>query len=60
MKISEFLCYATHILREINFEDSRSPESAILTQVETLNFDDYEFLHFLKAEMYQINIIQSP
>ena len=58
MEIWEF--FTTLILREINFEDSRSPESAILTQVETLNFDDYEFLHFLKAEMYQINIIQSP
>ena len=50
----------TQILREINFEDSRSAKSAILTHLEALNFDFYEFLHFLKAEIYQINKIQSP
>ena len=38
-----------HILREINFEDSKSAKSAILTHLEALNFDFYEFLHFLKA-----------
>ena len=47
----------TQILREINFGDSRSAKSAILTHLETLNFDLYEFLHFLKAETYQINTI---
>ena len=40
----------TQILHEINFGDSRSPKSAILPHLETLNFDFYEFLHFLKAE----------
>ena len=41
----------TDILREINFKDSRSAKSAILTHLEALNFDLYEFLHFLKAEI---------
>ena len=49
----------TQILREINFGDSRSAKSAILTHLEALNFDFNEFLHFLKAEFYQINQIQS-
>ena len=44
-----------HILREINFEDSWSVKSAILTHLEALNFDFYEFFHFLKADIYQIN-----
>ena len=43
----------TQILREITFGDSRSAKSAILTHLEALNFDLYEFLHFLKTEMYQ-------
>ena len=46
---------ATHILREINFWDSRSAKSAILTHLEALNFDFHGFLHFLKAEIYQMN-----
>ena len=41
------------ILREINFEDIRSAKSAILPYLEALNFDLYEFLHFLKAENEQ-------
>ena len=51
---------ATQILREINFEDSRSSKSAILTHLEDLDFDIYEFVHFLEAEIYQINNFQSP
>ena len=51
---------ATHILREINFWDSRSAKSAILTHLEALNFDFHGFLHFLKAEIYQIDHFQSP
>ena len=39
------------ILREINFEDSRSAQLAILPHLEALNFDFCEFLHFLKAEI---------
>ena len=35
----------THILREINYEYI-STTSAILSQLEALNFDFYEFLHF--------------
>ena len=41
----------TQILREINFRDSESPKSTILTHLEALNFDFYEFLHILKAEI---------
>ena len=47
------------ILREINFGDSKSAKSAILTHLEDLNFDFYEFLHFLKAENDQIRKFQS-
>ena len=50
----------TQILREINFEDSRSAKSTIFTHLEALNFDFYHFLHFLEAESYQIINIQSP
>ena len=50
----------TNNLHEINFRDSRSAKSAILTDLENLNFDICEFLHFLKAVTYQINKIQSP
>ena len=39
----------TQILREIKFGDSRSAKSAILTHLEALNWDFYDFLHFLKA-----------
>ena len=48
------------ILREINFGDSRSTKAAILTHLEALNFASYEFLHFLKAEIYLISEFQSP
>ena len=48
------------ILREINFGDSRSTESAIVTYFEALNIVFYECLHFLKAEIYQIDKIRSP
>ena len=41
------------ILRESNFEDSRSAKSAVLTHLEALNFDFYGFLHFLKTVIYQ-------
>ena len=49
----------TQILREINFGGSRSAKSAIITYLQALNFDFHGFLHFLKAEIYQINQIQS-
>ena len=41
------------ILHEINFEDSKSAKSAILTQLEALNFDFYDFLHVLNTEIDQ-------
>ena len=49
----------THILREINFGDSRSTKSSSLTFLEAL-IEFHEFLHFFKAEIYQINKTQSP
>ena len=48
----------TQILREINLRDSRRAKCAILTHLEALDFHFYEFLHFLKAEIDQINKIQ--
>ena len=48
----------TQILREINFGDSRSAKSAILTNLEVLNFAFYQILHFLKDEINQIDKIQ--
>ena len=50
--------FVTEILREINFGDSRSAKSVILTHVVALNFDLYEFLHVLNA-VYRIIKIQS-
>ena len=50
----------TQVLREINFGDFRSAKFAILTHLQALNFDFMIFLHFLKAENYQINKIQNP
>ena len=43
------------MLCEINFGHSRSTKSAILTHSEAVNLVLHEFLHFLKAEIYQIN-----
>ena len=51
---------STQILRDIYFGESRSSTTAILTYSEALNFDFfYQFLHILKAEIDQINKIQS-
>ena len=41
----------TQILRQINFGDSWNATYAISTNLEALNFELYEFLHFLKAEI---------
>ena len=38
-----------------NVKSLSRAKSAILTHFESLNFDFYEFLHFLQAEIYQIN-----
>ena len=46
-------------LQKIDFEDSRSAKSTTLTQLEALNFDSFEFLHFLKADFHQINQFQN-
>ena len=45
-KVWVFSQTVTQILREINFGDPRSGKYAILTHLETLNFDFYAFLHF--------------
>ena len=50
----------SQILREIIFGDYRSAKSAILTHFEALNFDFYEVVHFLKAEICQKLKIQVP
>ena len=47
------------ILREINFWDSRIAECHFST-FRGSEFLFYEFLHFLKAEIYQMTKIQSP
>ena len=41
------------------FGDFRGAKSAILTHLEALNCDSYEFCTFLKAEIYHINHLQS-
>ena len=46
------------ILRETNFGDSRSSKIAIFAILGALNFDFYEFLHVLKAGIYQISKIK--
>ena len=48
------------ILREINFEESRSSKTAILGILEALNFDFYKFLHFLKAEIIKLTKFRAP
>ena len=48
----------TQILREIKVGEARVSKSAILTHLESLQFDFfYEFLHILKAQIYQIGNI---
>ena len=42
-----------HILREINFGESRSAKPAIVTHFEPLIFYFYAFLYLLKAEICQ-------
>ena len=46
----------TQILREINFRDSRSANYAILSHLEAINVDFWEFLHFVKPENDQKKI----
>ena len=58
-KFHSFSFSITQILREIYFEDFRNAKSAILSHLEALNFDLYEFLDFFESEIYQIDKIQS-
>ena len=53
-----FVCII-QILREINFEDFWSAKSANVTHLEALKLDFYEFLYFLKTEIYHMNKIHS-
>ena len=56
-------CYdfsISQILRKINIEDFRSAKSAILTHLEALNLDIYDFMHFKNTEIYQIKKSKSP
>ena len=47
------------ITRETKVGDHRGPQTAVLTHLEALNLDFDEFLHFLEADVYQLNKIQS-
>ena len=47
------------ILREIKVSEFKISKCTILAHSVSVNFDFNEFLHFLKAEFYQINQIQS-
>ena len=53
----QYFCI-TQILCEISFENCRSAKSASSTYLEALNYNFHEFLHFLKAKIYQINKVQ--
>ena len=44
---------ATHILREINLVNLECQKLSFLTGLGALNFHFSEFVHFLKAEIYQ-------
>ena len=50
----------TQILREIKVGVSRVSKSAILRIAEALKYEFYEFLHFLKTEIYQVDKVQGP
>ena len=50
----------TQILREINIGDSGNAKSAISTHFKALNFDFYEFLHFLNAEIATSTKFRAP
>jgi len=45
---------------EINFEDSSSAKSAILTLFKALNFDFHDYLHFFNPAFYQMYKIHRP
>ena len=43
----------TYNLREIDFGDSGSAKSTVLTHLDAVNLASLHFSHFLKAEIYQ-------
>ena len=50
----------TQILREINFEDSKSAKHTITTHLEVLNIDLNEFVNFWKLKFIKFNKIKGP
>ena len=44
---------------KLSFGDSRRAKPAILTDLEALDLDFYEFLHFLRVRIHQIDKIQT-
>ena len=57
MEFSELLLLRIYV--KSIFGDSRSAKFAILTYLEALNFDSYDFLHFLKAVIDRTNNCQN-
>ena len=52
--------FITHILLEIRVGDFGGQKTAILTQLEALNFNFDEFLHFLKSELTKLTKSRAP
>ena len=52
--------FITLIFREVNVEESRSAKSSILTHLEALNCDFYEFVHFNEDDIYKRIILKAP
>ena len=50
----------TQILREINFDDSTSAKSAILTHLQVLNFEFYEFCTVLVLKFTKLTESRAP
>ena len=52
----QFCCISGKILREIKVGESRVSNSAILTHVDTKNFDFYEYLHYLPNQQNPLSL----
>ena len=48
-----FLSFKFYV-KSITYGDSKSAKSAILTLIEEVDFDFYEFLHFCKTEILSL------
>ena len=51
---------ATRIFREIKFKNFRGQKLPFSTHLEALNSDFYEFLHSMKAAIYQNQKFKAP